>query len=184
MSGWSQRGTPPHPIPGLRPGLLPTLSENHQKLYRDSTEFNKIFEQLYPVVRPVVSMHDKADLQLRRLIHFLTARGIDSLAAYRKGMAAIDTSLEHEVLFRAWRDNFNAKELSTLLTFFRTPLGKHLLEVEEQLVFARTRELDNYVTRTIAGVLSPMMRQATPPTLGPAPKSKSPVKSNGPSVNK
>lgn len=153
----------PGMIPPMHPGMMPNMHPvvNHGP-YKDSVEFKKAFEELYPLIRPTPNVRESAEAMLSHMGPMLRTRGIDSAKAYDTAMKALDPNLDRTILFNAYRAEFSAEEMKSLVAFFKTPVGQHYLEVEGQIVMARTREIQEGVAQTVYRALEPMMRAAAP----------------------
>jgi hypothetical protein len=172
-------GTHPVPPPGMPPGgappgqIPPMQQQMLKSSYPDSTAFNAAFKELFPLIRPTPTIKERAETMLGHMGHLFQARQIDSAKAYDSVMKVIDHSMDEKILFNAYRLQFTAEELKSMIAFFKTPAGKHYLEVESRLVSARNGEIDQYVNKTVNRTVMPMGKQPeTPPSMrGGAPGS-------------
>ncbi len=169
-------GTPPMPPPGMPPpgghmGEPPTPMLKSS--YPDSTAFNAEFKELFQIIKPTPSIKERAEAMLGRMGHLFQVRQIDSVKAYDSVMKVLDHNMDEKILFNAYRAQFTAEELKTMIPFFKTPTGKHYLEVEPHLIAARNGEIDQYVNKTVNRTVMPMGKQPeTPPSMrGGAPGS-------------
>lgn len=145
--------------------MRPELMSNSKAVakhgpYKDSVEFNKAFAELYPLIRPTPNVRESAETMIARMAPMFRARGIDSAKAYDTAMKAIDPTMDRTILFNAFRAEFSAEEMRSLVAFFKTPVGQHYLEVEPPILMARTREIQEGIAQTIYRSLEPMMRTA------------------------
>jgi hypothetical protein len=126
--------------------------------YKDSVQFKAEFNALYPLIRPTPNIRERAKIMLARMTPMLKARGIDSVTAYDTAMKALDPVMDKQILFDAYRAEFSAEELKPLTAFFKTPAGKHYLEVETPLIAARDRDIEQYIAQTMYRAIMPMMK--------------------------
>jgi len=125
-------------------------------VYADSVQFNKAFAALYPLLKPTPTITERAEITFSRMGRMLKARGVDSTAAHDSLLKALDPTMDRKILFDTYRSAFTAKELESLVAFFKTPVGKHYLEIENRLLDARSHSLDQYVQRTISMTVVPL----------------------------
>src|SRR5665213_2221018 len=153
-----------------KPGMMPMRNFHAPAAphgpYKDSVQFKAAFEELYPYIRPTPNVKERAKTMLGRMGPMLRARGIDSAIAYDTAMKAIDPTMDKQILFDAYRAEFSAEELKPLTTFFKTPAGKHYLEVEDRVSPARNGEIDRSIAQTIYHAIQPMMKPMQPPQGG------------------
>ena len=161
QSGGLGTGTPPVP-PGMHPPHPGMQTTRSVKTYPDSVEFKKEFAELYPLIKPVPGVKERAETQFERMSRMFKSRGIDSAKAYDSVMKEIDPKKDEEILFDTYRADFSAEELKGLVTFFKTPVGKHYLEVEQHLIMARS-EVDSYVGRTVQHIIGTMAKPVETP---------------------
>jgi hypothetical protein len=134
--------------------------------YPDSTAFNAAFKELYAIIKPTPTIKERAETMIEHMSHMFQARGIDSVAAYDSVMKALDLNKDEKILFIAYRAQFTAEEIKAMIPFFKTPTGKHYLEVESHLVTARNGEINQYVNQTVNNALRPMNKGVmTPPSM-------------------
>ncbi len=162
-----------------QPGYAPTrLETKPNTIYKDSAEFNKVFAELYPLIKPTPNPRERAEAMLSHLGMQFRARGIDSAKAYDTAMKAIDPNMDREILYDAYRKEFTAQELKSLVNFFKMPVGTHYLEVEGSLFAARNSMIQEAVARKVFEAIMPMMTKAAenarkaqpiPAPLAPAP---------------
>ena len=148
--------------------------------YKDSVQFKAEFNALYPLIRPTPNVRERAEAMLGRMGPMFRARGIDSVKARDTAMNAIDPAMDKKLLFDAYRAEFSASELKPLAAFFKTPAGKHFLEVEGRLFLARNGEIDQYIARTIYRAIMPMMKPMPPRPEGVMPPAPPPSKKETP----
>ena len=134
--------------------------------YKDSVEFKAEFDALYPYIRPTPNVRERAEKMIAQMGPMLRARGIDSVKAHDTAMKAIDPTMDKQILFEAYRAAFTAEELKPLAAFFKTPAGKHYLEVEGPIFAARNSEIDQSIARTVYHAVMPMMKPMPPPQGG------------------
>ncbi|HEY3873957.1 MAG TPA: DUF2059 domain-containing protein [Candidatus Kapabacteria bacterium] len=159
----SQVMAPPmRPMSG-RPGGAPFGAPHLQKSYSDSTEFASAFKQLFPLVKPEPTVHERAERMLQQQSRSFKARGIDSAKAYDSVMKVVNSKMDSIIIFDAYREEFTAKELKPLVEFFKSAAGKHYLEVEQHIVAARTMAIDNYVSREVQRTLNMMGKRMEMP---------------------
>jgi hypothetical protein len=148
-------GTPPMMPPPGGQRMMPHQTRP-DTAYADSVQFNATFKELYPLIRPTPNVQERAEATYTRMLRMFKQRGVDSAKGYDSAMAAIDKSKDQKILFKAYREAFSAEELKAMVTFFKTPAGKHYLEVESKLVDARSKAIDQYVNQTINMAVAPM----------------------------
>jgi len=151
-------GAPPPPMmpPGGESMMPPSRDRKPAIAYPDSVQFNATFKELYPLIRPTPTVQERAETVFTRNLRMFKSRGVDSAKAYDTAMAAIDKSRDQKILFKAYREAFTAEELKSMVAFFKTPAGKHYLEVESKMLDARTKSIDIYVQQTIGSAVAPM----------------------------
>ena len=149
-------GTPPPPTmpPGAERMMSRQVDQNIS--YPDSVQFYAAFKELFPLIRPTPSVKERAEISYNRMLRMLKQRGVDSAKGHDTAMAAIDKSMDEKLLYNAYREAFSAEELKSMVVFFKTPAGKHYLEVEGKLMDSRTKAIDQYVNRTISMAVAPM----------------------------
>ncbi len=155
-------GSPPMP-PAIHPGHpgMETMTALKSS-YPDSAAFQTEFNELYVLIKPTPDIQERTETSLRRMSQRFKAQSIDSATAYDSVKKAIDPSMDQKILFNAYRSQFSAEDLKTIVVFFKTPAGKHYLEVENKLFPARNSEIDQYVGRTINKIVMPMGKPPTP----------------------
>ncbi len=173
----AQPGMRPDMRPEMQPPVQPQmLTATQHGPYKDSAAFNAAFAELYPLIRPTPNVRETAEQMLSRMGPVFKIRHIDSTQAFDTAMQAIDPNMDKKILFDAYRAQFSATEIKELAHFFKTPVGRHYLEVELPLAFARTNELQQQIAQTIYRALAPMMKTAAekrseakpePPSLHP-----------------
>lgn len=154
--------------PGVHPGHPPMETTTMLKRsYPDSVAFKAEFKELYPLIKPTPDIHERAETMFQRMSRMFKARGIDSAVAYDSVMKALNPAKEEEILYDAYRANFSAEELKAIVEFFKTPAGKHYLEVENAMMMARNTDIDRYVNQTIQRTIMPMAKPVAPAPGGP-----------------
>src|ERR1700733_7068311 len=133
-----QPGMPPQMGGGRMMGA-PPMEKKPYVAYADSVQFKAQFKELLPLIRPTPTVQERAEKMFARMAPMFKTRGVDSAKAYDTVMKSIDKSKDEEILFDAYREAFSAEELKTVTTFFKSPAGKHYLEVEGKLSDARGR---------------------------------------------
>jgi hypothetical protein len=151
---------------GQEPGMTPppmtptgmTMSRQMKPPvdYSDSVKFNATFKELFPLIRPMPTVQERAQFAFTRMLRMFKQRGVDSARAYDTIMKLIDKSRDEKILFNAYRENFTAEELKSIVAFFKTPAGKHYLEIEDKVMSARTKMIDQYVQQTVTAAVAPM----------------------------
>jgi len=153
---------------GFAPGR--TLGEgegvNPAEKYSDSVQFKAEFKELYALIKPTPTVSERAERSFESMSRMFKARGVDSVATYDSVMKVLDQSMDEKILYETYRRDFSAEELKPLIAFFKTSAGKHYLEIEGQLMAARSQAIDGYVRRTITSVITPMMKPMTRPQSG------------------
>jgi hypothetical protein len=162
------QATPGHPA--LRPTARPNMqrpqagapigtqpTEGKALSTADSAKLKAAFKELYSSIRPAQTMKERTDMALRRMDRMFKMQGIDSAKAHDSVMAAINMNQDEALLFNAYADAFTADEIKSLATFFKTPAGKHYLEVEPRLIGAKS-QVDQYIQRTVNMVTMPMRK--------------------------
>jgi Uncharacterized protein conserved in bacteria (DUF2059) len=170
--------TPGGVPPGMPPGMPPPMSGGahipHPPMettvlkssYPDSTAFNAAFKELYAIIKPTPTIKERTETMMEHMSHMFQARGIDSVAAYDSVMKAVDFNKDEKILFTAYRAQFSAEEIKAMIPFFKTPTGKHYLEVETHLVTARNTEINQYVNQTVNNAVRPLSKGVmTPPSM-------------------
>ena len=142
------------PMGNLPPGR--TLGHESTERYADSAAFEEAFKELYPLIKPTPTIRERTEIMFDRMVRMYKARGVDSAAAHDSVMKVIDPEMDRKLIYDVYRGAFTAKEISALATFFKSPVGKHYLEVEDRIVEGRTRMIEQYVTRTISSTVMPM----------------------------
>jgi hypothetical protein len=127
----------------------------------DTVKLRAAFKELYPLIRPAQSMKERTELALRRMDRMFKMQGVDSAKAHDSVMAAINPNQEEEILYNVYADNFSPDEIKAFAAFFKTPAGKHYLEVENRLTGAR-QQSEQYINRTINLVTAPMRKPREP----------------------
>jgi hypothetical protein len=90
---------------------------------------------------------------------------VDSAKAYDSVMKNLNPEMDKDILFKTYRAQFSAAELKPMIAFFKTPAGKHYLEVESKLFSARALDIDQYVRAAVQRIIGPMGKQLeTPPS--------------------
>ncbi len=136
--------------------MSPQFGAPTLKSYPDSTAFNAAFKELLPLIKPSPGIKERAESDLSHMGRMMQARGIDSAKAHDTVMMKIDQNMDEKILYNAYRSQFSAQELQSMVPFFKTPAGKHYLEVESHLVSARNGEIDQYVRSTVQRIVTPM----------------------------
>jgi hypothetical protein len=154
-------GSPPGmPGPGISPPMRMGGSMPQPVVlkasYPDSTAFKAAFKELYPLVKPTPSITERAELILTHSGSLYHNQGVDSIKAHDSVMAILNPHMDDTLLYRAYRAQFTAEELKPIIAFFKTPAGKHYLEVESYTMAARTGQIDQYVKSNVHNVLSKM----------------------------
>src|ERR1019366_7778576 len=137
---------PPMP-PGTHPGHPPmeTTAPVLKASYPDSVKFTAAFNELYPLIRTTPNIKERAESMVNHMGRTFQTRGLDSAKVLDSVMNAIDQYKDEKLLFAAYRAQFSAEDLKSMILFFKTPAGKHYLEIESQLFNARNGEIDRYV---------------------------------------
>jgi hypothetical protein len=162
-------GTPPPGMPGQ--GMPPPMRMGGtmpqpvvlKSSYPDSTAFNEEFKQLYPLIKPTPSITERAEMILAHSGNLYHNQGVDSVKARDSVMARLNPHMDDTLLYRAYRAQFTAEELKPIIAFFKTPAGKHFLEVESYTMSARTGQIDQYVKSNVHNVLSKMAKPVEMP---------------------
>ena len=149
--------------PAMKPGIPASKAEVK---YPDSTAFNAEFKELYPLIKPTPTVSERTDRTFEMMSRMFKARGVDSAKAYEAVMKSVDKSMDQKILFDEYRKNFTAEELKSIIAFYKSPAGKHFLEVEGPLMQARGQAIDSYVHREIAMTITPLMKPVTPQERG------------------
>ncbi|MDP4200225.1 MAG: DUF2059 domain-containing protein [Bacteroidota bacterium] len=158
---------PKAPKEKLAPGRT-AATEEKAPPQSDSVKFKAAFKELYPLIRVTPTIKERAEAQLQRMSRMFKMQGIDSAHAVDSVMLALNPNEDETILFNAYRENFTADELKSLVAFFKTPSGKHYLEIEPRLVGARSGQIEQYIQRTINTVIMPMRKpMQRPPGMGP-----------------
>lgn len=129
----------------------------HEVTKADSAKLKAAFKELFPLIRPTPTVKERAEMNLKRMSRMFTMQGIDSAKAHDSVMAAINPNEDEVLLYNAYAENFSPDELKSLATFFKTPAGKHYLEVEQRLINGR-QQVEQYINRTISMVTAPMRK--------------------------
>ncbi len=131
--------------------------------YPDSTAFKAAFKELYPLVKPTPSITERAETILMHSGSLYHNQGVDSVKAHDSVMAILNPHMDDTLLYRAFRAQFTADELKPMIAFFKTPAGKHYLEVESYIISARSGQVDQYVKSNVHYVLSKMGKPVETP---------------------
>ncbi len=168
--------SPPVHLPGTNKMMPPPVEPVVLKSsYPDSVAFNAEFKELYPLVKATPTVKERAETMLAHMGTMYAKQGIDSAKAYDSVMKNLDFEKDKLLLFNAYRAQFSAEELKPIIAFYKTPTGKHYLEVESYLYSARVGQIDQYVRGNVYGVLKRMgkpvetpngMRKPMPPGMG------------------
>lgn len=124
----------------------------------DSLKFEAAFKELFPLIRPTQTIKERGQTNLARMSRMFKAQGIDSAKAYDSALAALNPNEDEKILSDAFRGTFSAEEIKSLVAFFKSPTGKHYLEVEPRIMGARNSMIEQYVQRTINQVIMPMRK--------------------------
>jgi hypothetical protein len=166
---------------GGEPGRTMKPSRGAGKLaasYADSTEFNKAFDDLYMIIKPTVTVQERADKIFMSQTRSFTRTGVDSAKAYEAVMKAIDPTLDRQLIYSAYRAQLTAEELRGWIAFLKTPAGKKILEVGDKLLAADDRLIESQVRRAVNTAIAPLRQPKTPKTQELAPTS-APINANG-----
>jgi Uncharacterized protein conserved in bacteria (DUF2059) len=157
-------GMPPPMQPGAHPMHTPVPMEATvlKSSYPDSTAFNAAFKELFLLIRPTPNVKERVETMFSHISRGFQVRGIDSAKAYDSVMREVDFSKDEKILFAAYRAQFSAEEIKSMIPFFKSSAGKHYLEVEGHLVNARNGEIDRYVNQTVNEITRPMGKQPQP----------------------
>ena len=141
----------------MKPGR--TMETSQPKSFADSAEFIKIFKELYPKIKPSLSVHETAEQHFKAISRTFKAQGIDSAEAAKAAFKNLDDSGFYKIYFETYRRNLSAKELKKYVEFINTPEGEHIIQVLPSL--QRTLpDANTYVARTINVNLTPIRQAA------------------------
>ena len=157
---------------------VPVEATPLDKSYPDSVEFNKAFEEFYPLVQPKESVMKRVTDQFIRLIPSYKARGVDSAAAYKALMKAVDTNHDHQFMYVEYRRIFSAEELKAYTQFLKTPTGKKVLESQMNIARASV-EPSGYATQIVSRTIAPMAHVPDAPPHGMMPPHGMPMRPQG-----
>jgi hypothetical protein len=129
----------------------------HEAPKGDTAKLKAAFKELYPLIRPTPSIKERTEQALHRMDRMFKMQGVDSAKAWDSVMKAINPSQDEEILYNVYSENFTPEELKSLATFFKTPTGKHYLEVDQRLSAAH-QQTEQYIMRTINMVTAPMRK--------------------------
>ena len=135
--------------------------------YSDSVQFKAEFKELYGLIKASPTVDERTEKIFGSMARMFKARGVDSGEAYSSVMKTIDKSMDEKILYDEYRKDFSAEELKPMIVFFKTPAGRHYLEVEGSLSSARGQAIDGYVRRTIMSAVTPMMKPVEAPPRAP-----------------
>jgi hypothetical protein len=155
----------PAPPAGAGPGRTMKPSRGKLQLsYADSTEFKAAFAELYAIIKPKVTIEERAQKIFDQNVRSFARTGVDSAKAYEAVMKAVDPKLDHEMIFATYRANLTAQELRDWVAFIKTPTGKKILEVGDRILAADDKLIDSQVRRSVNTAIAPL-RQAKPKTV-------------------
>jgi hypothetical protein len=157
---------------GGEPGRTMKASRGSGKLaatYADSTEFNKAFDELYAIIKPTVTVKDRAEKIFLSQTRTFARTGVDSAKAYEAVMKAVDPKLDHQLIYTTYRAQLTAEELRGWVSFLKTPAGKKILEVGEKLLAADDRLIESQVRRSVNTAIAPLRQPKLPKTQEAAP---------------
>jgi len=129
------------------------------KNYPDSAEFAKAFKEYYAVNKPEKTLKQQAEQYFHSLSRGFAMQGIDSTEAAKVAFKNLDDKALEKIYFDTYRRNLTAKELKKFAEFIKTPEGKHIADVWQNLQRVTT-ESSMYIARTINLNLTPI-RQAS-----------------------
>jgi hypothetical protein len=141
----------------VQPGR--SIESNKPKSYPDSVEFNKLFNELYPTIKPALSVHETAEAHFKALSRTFKMTGIDSAEAAKVAFKNLDENSFRKIYYDTYRKNLSAKELKTYMEFIKTPEGGHIAEVWGSLQGVLLNA-NSYVTHTININLTPLRQEA------------------------
>lgn len=131
--------------------------------YKDSAEFQKIFQELYPAIAPEKPLTTRVEKLFLQQSRGFSRQGIDSTKAYEEVMKAIDPKLDSQVIFKTFRALLTAEELRAYKEFMASPLGKKLEQVGPRLFNAATSEVDAHMRRIVMQTLAPLRKPVGTP---------------------
>lgn len=155
----------PAPPSGTQPGRTMKPSRGKMQVsYADSTEFKAAFTELYAIIKPKVTIEERAKKIFDQNVRSFARTGVDSAKAYEAVMKAVDPNLDYEMIFSTYRASLSAEELRGWITFIKTPAGKKILEVGDRLLAADDKLIDSQVRRSVNTAIAPL-RQPKPKTV-------------------
>lgn len=151
---------------GAEPGRTMKPSRGAGKLlasYADSNEFNKALMELYSIIKPKVTIEERAQkIFLQNARTFARTGVTDSLKAYEAAMKAVDPKLDYELIYATYRSQLTAEELRAWVDFVKTPAGKKILEVGDKLLAADDRLIETQVRRSVNTAIAPFRKPKAP----------------------
>jgi hypothetical protein len=149
---------------GAEPGRTMKPSRGAGKLaasYADSNEFNKAFIELYSIIKPKVTVQERAQSIFLQNARTFARTGVDSVKAHEAVMKAVNPKLDYELIYATYRAQLTAEELSAWVSFIKTPAGRKIMEVGDKLLAADDKLIESQVRRTVNTAIAPL-RQAKP----------------------
>jgi hypothetical protein len=152
---------------GGEPGRTMKPSRGSGKLaesYADSTEFNKAFLELYTIIKPKVTIEERAQKAFAQSSRSFARTGVDSAMAYEAVMKTVNPKLDYELIYTTYRSQLTADELKGWVAFLKTPAGKKILDVGDKLLDADDKLIETQVRRSINTAIAPLRKPKTPRT--------------------
>jgi hypothetical protein len=152
---------------GGEPGRTMKPSRGAGKLaasYADSNEFNKAFLELYAVIKPKVTIEERAQKIFLQTARSFARTGVDSATAYEAVMKSVNPKLDYELIYMTYRTQLSAEELQGWVNFLKTPAGKKILEVGDKLLAADDKLIETQVRRSVNTAIAPLRQPKAPKT--------------------
>lgn len=144
-------------VPEQKPGR--SVNREESNTYKDSVEFAKTFNELFPLIAPKKSVRADAEDFLGRISKSFTMQGIDSAKAVSVALNGLDTNAYRKIYFDIYRKNLTAKELKKFLEFIKTPEGKKVFIEMPRLERAQS-DASNYISRAVNTNIGPLRQEA------------------------
>lgn len=141
----------------LKPGR--TIAPEKEQAYPDSAEFVKLFKELYPKIKPALTVRETAKQYFESISRSFKMQGIDSAEAAKAAFKNMGDDAFYKIYFDLYRKNLSAKELKVYMDFIKTPEGEHIVEVLPVLQRALP-DANMYVAKTIGLNLTPIRQAA------------------------
>jgi len=139
------------------PPAMPNAQTRFEKpkQYTDSAEFDKVFKEFYPLVKPKETIRNLAEKQLERQLTAMIKQGGDSTEIIKAAYIGLEENAAYKIYHETYREKLSAKELKAYMAFIKTPEGAKVQSVTAELNRAPA-DVNTYITKTINTNLTPM----------------------------